>query len=155
MMTYDIQSRTVPTQPTAVVWASLPADDIAGWLPDVYQEVMTYLTDTGVTPAGAPFARLTFTGRTVDIEAGFPVPSPVSGRGRVVPSTLPGGTVAVTTHRGRYEELGVAHDAITGWLKEHGHEADGSPWEVYYTDPQTVPDPARWRTDVVAPYRYG
>jgi effector-binding domain-containing protein len=154
-MTYDIQSCTLPAQPTAAVWASLPADQIGQWLPGVYQEVMTYLAAEGITPAGPPFARLTFTGGTVDVEAGFPVPVPVSGRGRVVPSTLPGGSVAATTYYGPYEELGIAHDAITDWLKEHGYEADGSPWEVYYTDPQAEPDPARWRTDVVAPYRAG
>jgi effector-binding domain-containing protein len=154
-MRYKIQNLTLTAQPTAVVRASLPADEIGGWLPGAYQEVMTHLAALGVTPAGPPFARLTFRDHTVDVEAGFPVPSLVPSRGRVTPSMLPGGPAAITTHYGPHEDLGVACDAVTGWLKEHGYEADGPHWEVYYTDPQAEPDPARWRTDLVTPYRPG
>jgi hypothetical protein len=31
----------------------------------------------------------------------------------------------------------------------------GVHWEVYYADPAENPGPARWRTDVVIPYRVG
>jgi effector-binding domain-containing protein len=154
-MTYDIESRTLTEQPTAVVRASLPADQIGGWLPGVYQEVMTYLAGAGVAPAGPPFARYDFHDHTVDVEAGFPVSSPVPGYQRVTPSSLPGGPAAVTVHYGRYEDLTAAYSALAGWLKEHGRDADGPHWEVYYTDPQAEPDPTRWRTDLIVPYRSG
>jgi effector-binding domain-containing protein len=65
---------------------------------------------------------------------------------------MPGGPVAVTVHYGRYEDLGGAYDAVTEWLKGHGDEADGPYWEFYHTDPYTEPDPAHWRTELVAPY---
>ena len=30
-------------------------------------------------------------------------------------------------------------------------EAAGGPWEVYWTNPGMVPDPAKWRTQIFAP----
>ena len=66
---------------------------------------------------------------------------------------LPGGWVAVTWHVGPYEGLPHAHHAIIDWLADTGHEAAGAPWEVYWTDPSEVPDPAAWRTEVFHPIR--
>lgn len=118
-----------------------------------YQEVMAYLGSAHMTPAGPPYARFSFHDDVVDVEAGFPVSSPVLALGRVTLSSLPGGPAATATHYGRYEDLPAAYEAIAQWLKEHGYEPAGPHWEIYYTDPRTEPDPARWRTDLVAPYR--
>ena len=27
------------------------------------------------------------------------------------------------------------------------------PWEVYFTDPASEPDPVTWRTEIIQPYR--
>lgn len=61
----------------------------------------------------------------------------------------------VTTPNGPYENLIVGYDAIADWLKDHGHEADGSHREVSRAEPQAEPDAARWRIDLIAPYRPG
>lgn len=152
-MTYEIDIRVLPEQPTAVVRGTMPVADMSTWLPAAYQEIGGYLQRCGAAPAGPPFARYTFRDDLADVEAGFPVTRPVGGAGRVVPSSLPSGPAAVTTHHGPYERLDAAFDAVEAWLKEHGHEAAGPHWEVYYTDPQAEPDPTRWRTDVVRPVR--
>jgi effector-binding domain-containing protein len=154
-MSYHVEGCHLAEQHTAAVRASLPQDQLAGWLAGVYREVVTCLATARVTPVGPPYARFAFHGDLVDAEAGFPVSAPVPTRGRVIPSTLPGGPVAVTVHYGRYEDLTAAYEAVAEWLKEHGYEPAGPHWEVYYTDPQTEPDSARWRTDLVAPYRTG
>ena len=154
-MTYPIETRELTEQATAVARVSLPAAQLAAWLPGAYEQVMTYLAAAGAAPAGPPFARFTFHDDVVDAEAGFPVRAPVAGDGRVTPSSLPGGPVAVTTHYGRYEDLTAAYDAVAGWLKEHGLEPAGPHWEVYYTDPHSEPDPTRWRTDLIAPWHAG
>ena len=154
-ISYHVEARTLTEQPTAVARARLPVDGIGRWLPGAYEAIMTYLDEVGIAPVGPPFARYTFHGITADVEAGLPVAEPVTGRGRVVPAVLPGGTVAVTTHYGPYEGLVAAYDAVAGWMKEHDRQPDGPHWEVYYTDPSAEPDPARWRTDLVAPCRAG
>jgi hypothetical protein len=44
------------------------------------------------------------------------------------------------------------------WLNEHGREAAGAAWEVYWwidpsaePDPANWPPPAEWRTELVQP----
>ncbi|MBS2015478.1 MAG: MerR family transcriptional regulator [Deltaproteobacteria bacterium] len=51
---------------------------------------------------------------------------------------LPSGPFAYVTHRGPYEELGVAHHAITAWVEEHGERATGALVEIYENDPAEV-----------------
>lgn len=49
----------------------------------------------------------------------------------------------------------AVRDLVTnGTLTAAQADATAGPhWEVYYTDPNVQPDPTRWRTDVVQPYR--
>ena len=51
---------------------------------------------------------------------------------------LPAGPFAYVTHRGPYEELGLAHHAITAWVEEHGRKTAGSLLEIYENDPAFV-----------------
>lgn len=150
--TYEIVSRDLAAQITAVVRGEMPVAELGDWLADTYRAVQGHLERIGMNPIGPPFARFTFLGGVVAVEAGFPVAGEIAGNGRVEPSTLPRGLAAVTTHVGRYEGLSAAFDAVHGWLNEHGYMTAGPHWEVYYDDPNAEPDPGRWRTDVVVPY---
>lgn len=52
--------------------------------------------------------------------------------------TLPGGEVAFTIATGdqcRFPEIIGAYDAVAGWAKENGRELEGSPREIYHSDP--------------------
>jgi len=152
-MTYHIESRTMTTQDTAVIRSSMPAARLPEWLAGVYDEVYRYLSEQAIPTDGPPFARFAVHGDAVDVEAGFPVPEPVPDGRRVTASRLPGGPAAVTNHRGRYEDLALAYQAVADWLKEHDREPAGPHWEVYYTNPANRPDPGTWSTDLVWPYR--
>jgi effector-binding domain-containing protein len=150
---YAIKFRTVTEQPTAVRKARLRTAELPGWLADTFGQVWQYLQRTRRAVAGHPFARYEFHGDSVDVEAGFPVGEPVAGEDRVEPSTLPGGTVAVTTHYGRYDAIEDAYKAVLAWLQRRGYEPAGGHWELYANDPAQEPDPAAWRTDLVVPCR--
>ena len=89
----------------------------------------------------------------LEVEAGFPVSSPIEPNGDVQPSELPGGQVAVTVHVGPYDQMEPAYQALASWVTDHGGELAGDAWEVYFSDPSTEPDPATWRTEIVQPYR--
>ena len=155
-MTYHIENRTLTAQTTAVIRSSMPAAQLRAWLADVYDELDRYLAEQGIRASGPPFARYFFHGSIVDVEAGFPVPGPVPDSGRwVTASRLPGGPVAVTVHHGRCQDLDLAYQAVTGWLKERGFEVSGPHWDVYYTNLAAQPGTAIGRTDVVVPYRVG
>lgn len=150
---YEIMTKGLTRQATAVMRGEMPREQLGRWLATCYRGVYEHLRTIGVEPAGPPFARFTFLGDTVAVEAGFPVGREIAGDGGVEPSALPAGSAAVTTHLGRYEELEAAYAAIHAWLDEHGYAEAGPHWEVYFSDPATEPDARRWRTDVVAPYR--
>ena len=51
--------------------------------------------------------------------------------GRVVPSQLPAGRVAMAVHRGDYAGLGRAHDAVHRFAADRGLELAGPRWEIY------------------------
>ena len=65
------------------------------------------------------------------IEFGVQVDREFSADGDIVCSRTPGGRVATATHVGPYDQLGVTHEAVRQWCREHGHEPAPANWEVY------------------------
>jgi effector-binding domain-containing protein len=79
------------------------------------------------------------------VEVGVQVRRAFEATQEVVPSATPAGRVVMTSHFGRYRDLGAAHRAVRAWCKENGYQRAGPFWEVYgdWND-----DPAKLRTDV-------
>jgi effector-binding domain-containing protein len=61
--------------------------------------------------------------------------------------------VATTIHKGSYDTLNLAHEAVQTWILENHEEAGGAPWEVYITDPSEVPNPNEWLTEIIHPLK--
>jgi effector-binding domain-containing protein len=81
------------------------------------------------------------------VEVGLLADAPAARAGRVVASTLPGGTVATTTLRGGYDGLRAAHQAVRAWCAAQGHRLAGPRWEVYghwHEDPARVETEIAW-----------
>ncbi len=74
-----------------------------------------------------------------DIEVCVPVSVPFSGGAGTIGRTLESTKLAVTDHRGPYDELAPAYQVLTAWITEKGYELAGPPREVYVNDPRTVP----------------
>lgn len=68
------------------------------------------------------------------------------------PALVGGETAAYTTHRGSYDDVGIAQHAVLAWIHEHGHETIGSAREIYLDDPAVTPLEA-CRTELVIPVR--
>jgi effector-binding domain-containing protein len=66
--------------------------------------------------------------------------------GEVYSTDTPAGQAAVVVHRGPYDRLHQAHDAIRAWMAANRRQSAGSSWEIY-GDP--TPDPADTETTVV------
>lgn len=66
--------------------------------------------------------------------------------GEVYPTETPGGEAAVVVHRGPYDRMHEAYQAIDEWMAANGREPAGRVWEIY-GDP--TPDPAHSATTVV------
>jgi effector-binding domain-containing protein len=154
MKLYEIHAEIRQAQPTAICRATLTVAEIGPWLGKVYGAVAGLLSVQQAGPAGPPFARYHMLGDgRFEVEAGFPASRPVEGSGDVQPSELPGGQVAVTVHTGPYGQMEPGYQALASWVTDHGGEAIGGAWEVYFSDPSTQPDPATWRTEIIQPYR--
>ena len=66
--------------------------------------------------------------------------------GEVYATETPLGEAAVAIHRGPYDRLNQAHEAIRKWMAANRREAAGHSWEIY-GDP--TPSPADTETTVV------
>jgi AraC family transcriptional regulator len=152
-VTYDITTRTLQEQPTAVVLGMAQAEFLAAWLRDAYAEVLAAVAASGEAPAGPPFARFAFHGHQVHVEAGVPTTGQIPPMGRVERGHLPSGAAAVVVHEGPYDGIVKAYDALQGWVLQHGFEKAEHHYESYLVGPADEPDAARWRTEVVVPYR--
>jgi effector-binding domain-containing protein len=128
---------------------------------DRIPEVLGWLADQGIAPAGPPFLRY----RTIDmaaqlqVEAGVPVASAelaARAGGDLFPGALPSGRYAAATHTGRPEGLVGAVRELLDWAAARGLVWDmatidgvehwGCRIESYLTDPRLVPDMDRWET---------
>jgi len=66
--------------------------------------------------------------------------------GEVYATETPVGEAAIAVHRGPYNRLNEAHDAIGKWMSANRRQSAGHSWEIY-GDP--MPDPADTETTVV------
>ena len=85
----------------------------------------------------------------VNLEVGVELDTAFSAIGEVIPSSLPAGEVATTTHFGPYQLLGNAHEAIQNWCAANHREPIRPCWETYghWLD-EWNSDPSKIRTDV-------
>ena len=146
-MDYEIELTDLAAQPAAVVHAYVEPAQLPEFFGPAFGEVLAVVGAQGLNPVGPPFGRYVPRGDGFDVTAGFPVDAPVAGSGRVVPEVLPGGTVATTTHTGRYDEVGDAYAATTAWLLEHDLTVADVPWESYLD----APDVSEPRTRLCVP----
>jgi effector-binding domain-containing protein len=158
----DAEIRTLAQVTTVAVRLETTADQLSAVFDVEMPRVGAAAAEAGATMTGPPFARYHhFAPDHVDLEVGMPVAaappglSAASGRPdrRIGISSLPGGPAAVTTHRGPYDSLVTTYDGLAAWIASDGggFAAGDGPWEVYLTDPGSVPDPADWLTEVVWP----
>jgi effector-binding domain-containing protein len=92
--------------------------------------------------------------KDIDIESAVPIngdlelPEPINVR------NLPGeDTVATTIHRGPYETIGEAYQALMAWCEANGYELAGPDREVYLTSPNDTKNPDEYVTELQQPVR--
>jgi effector-binding domain-containing protein len=152
-------------QPTIAVRIQQPMAelDLASafdrYLPATFGRVQ----ELGGQMTGAPFARYhAFGPDHVDVEIGVPIAAPITDvpplaslpAGEIGASDLPGGPVARTVHRGSYDGLKDAYDALHSWIHaQPGIDDAAGPWESYVDDPTTMADPSQLRTEISWPVR--
>jgi effector-binding domain-containing protein len=157
VMPYEVTVKQLPAQPVAATRAVSTLREIASAIRDGMVAVETELQRRGIEPAGPPLVvyhadQVLDEETSASIEICWPVAAPFQGTGEVYGTELAGGPAAVTVHHGPYAEIGPAYHTISGWVRDHGHELNGGPREVYLNDPSQL-DPADYRTEVQWPIR--
>jgi hypothetical protein len=85
-------------------------------------------------------------GALIACDFGVEVTRAFEPAGEVYPTETPAGEAAVAIHRGQYNRMTEAHDAIRKWMAANHRESAGHSWEIY-GDP--TPDPADTEKTVV------
>jgi hypothetical protein len=85
-------------------------------------------------------------GAPILCEFGVEVTRTFETAGEVHATETRAGEAAVAVHRGPYNRMKEAHDAIRNWMATNRREPAGDSWEIY-GDP--TPDPADTETTVV------
>lgn len=142
-MSYAVTEASVAARPTAVVPAITTWNEYPTLWRGLLNEVWACLRAGGVH-RGCRNVML-YLDEVPHVEVGVELTQPCPLTGRVVASSLPGGSVAMATHWGPYEGLGAAHDAVKRWCQAQGRERGGPWWEVYGPHDD---DPAKVWTEV-------
>ena len=143
----EIRTVEATEQPTAGLRATVPMDELPTFFARAFATTAAALAKQGHAPAGPPFGLYRGMPTTVvDVEAGFPVSTPVEPTGAVVPSTLPGGRAVEAVHIGPYDTMGETYGQVEQWMVGQRLQPGPVVWESYLSDPQRETDPATWRT---------
>lgn len=152
---------TRPEQPYASIRTQVTMQELSsGIIPQLHDEVMSWLKAQGISPSGTPILRynvINMAGK-LDLEMAWPVAQPIKGDERVISSSLPAGRYGVILYTGPYDGLMNANRILIEWARDNGIKWDNwqdgsgdvfaSRYENYITDPGDEPDPTKWQTEV-------
>ncbi|HEU5223531.1 MAG TPA: GyrI-like domain-containing protein [Candidatus Lumbricidophila sp.] len=148
----DIHIVAHQEQPTAVVRETVPMAKLTEFFTRAFSATMRTVGEQGTRPAGPPFGKYYgMPGAVVDVEAGFPVATPIAPAGTVRPGTLPGGRVAEAIHIGPYDTLPTTYAELERYFDAHGLTPASTMWECYLSGPESGADPTTWRTQICWP----
>ena len=131
-MSYDVSVAVQPRRPIAAVAATTTWHRFPGQWRGMLDQVWACLRQAGVKGGcNVMLYRDLPTAGHVAVEVGVEVSEPLGVTGAVMMSALPAGLAAGTTHRGPYEEIDAAHQAVLRWCATQRRETTGERWEVY------------------------
>lgn len=147
-------------QPYAGIRTQVSAGELdSGIIPQLHDEVMTWLKDRGIDPVGAPFMRyyvINMDGK-LDIEMGWPIAERAEGDSRVNVDVIPAGRYASLVYTDINKGI-EGNRMLIEWAKSNGFKWDRwddpngdafrSRIEIFITDPDDEPDMAKWETEV-------
>ena len=138
----------LPPKRAAIVRISGSVPDMPVLMDRAFSVTSRAISSAGARFAGHPFARYTAFGEHIEAAVGFPFVGDVQASDGIEITELPGGRTAMVRHIGPYDEIGLAWERGTVWMKEHGLTPSGPAWECYLTGPK---DPGPPITEVFWP----
>ena len=133
-MAYNVTLETVVAVPIAAARRRVMIPQItSAWKPALDQVWALLRAHPELEPGGNVFLYHHPTRREdpMDIDFGVQVGGEFPAEGEVFCTKTPAGQVATTLHRGPYDGLSAAHNAIHGWCSANGKQIGGESWEIY------------------------
>lgn len=152
---YEIQVRTEPARWVISVRAVVPNPQLVQFFEEMIDEMESHLSRVSGERSGPPFSIWHSPPEQIpghmDIEVCVPVSEPVAEQGRLKVRQLPAGNLAVTLHKGPYDNMVAAFDAVSSWMSKHNRQPAGPPRDIILVGPRDTTDPAAYRTEVAYP----
>lgn len=155
--TYEvIQEDVKPGWMVSITTKGLTVEKIGETLGSNYGMMMPVLQKSKKV-TGAPFAiyhNWTDPTQPFDMEAALPVSdSTLKVKTPMELKKTYGGKVLKVVYFGNYAKTETAYNDIHAFMKENNLSNNGSPWEVYITDPMIEKDTSKWQTDIYFPVK--
>ena len=142
----EVQVAHVGSTPLAVLCRQVRASELARVVPEGCGVVWSFVRARQLR-AGRHVA--VYWDCTIRLEVGVELIDSFQDGGDVVTSATPAGRAASVVHRGPYNQLGMAHQAIRDWCSAHNLQLAGPNWELYgHWQDEWNSDPSQIRTDV-------
>jgi len=139
----EISTKVVPATKVAYV-AKKGSYDL---IPQAMGEVFGFVARLSVAPAGMPLGVYFNNPRETPVEdlvweLQVPVPPDTSERreGDFGVKAVPERLIAFALHRGPYDSVAPAYDALSAWIAREGYRIAGPPEEAYFTPPGVPPE---------------
>jgi effector-binding domain-containing protein len=140
----------VPAQTTAVIRLRIPCEECPQQFGPAVQELFAELGRQGIAPAGPAFDHhFAIPDTHFDFEIGIPTSKPATRNGRVIASERPALRAAKAVLVGDYEQLPEAWPQFMQWTADQGLETVTDFWQIFAKGPESDPDPASWRTELI------
>ena len=149
---YEVSLKQIPPMNVVSIRANTSMESMAEDMGERYGELWAYLQEVGgsCTGVSAVYHDQEFDPENIDVECCFSVEEALPERGRIVSRLLEGGPMASTTHKGPYDELGAAYEAVAKWIEENGYAYAGPMRDIYLNDPEEV-SPEELLTETLFP----
>lgn len=151
-MEYQIELTDQPGQPVLSMRTRTSVRNLPQELGKAYGAIIQYLNEIGEKPLEAFAAYYNLDMENLDVEMGFLVPKPLPGKGEIKAGEIPAGKQVSCMHKGPYQKMDTAYNAITQWINENGHTPTGVSYEFYYNSPMEVPE-SELLTKIVFPLK--
>ncbi len=134
----DIALLHLAEQPTLAIRARTPVEGLPALIGQSYGKISQYLQELGETMADMPFVGYhNLDMADLDVEIGFPLALPLTGRGDIQAGLHPAGYAVAGLHQGPYAEMGPLYQEMAAWIEANGLIPAGPAYEYYFNGPGT------------------
>ena len=156
MPDYEVVLKKVEPQKVLSIRKVIKSYDKMG---ELFSTLGPYVFQAGAQMIGPPISLYhdkEFKESDVDVEVAFPIAAAVQTSGEFKCYDLPGyETVASVIHKGSFQGVSGAYNALTQWIEANGYQPAGPNREIYFTDPNSGVSPDEYVTEVQWPVTKG